>query len=118
MLKNNDIDSAIYILKYVLKDLNKRKKIVRIADKYGWDVVQECQDDPITDDADRATIYKLWQAIISTCTKKRNNRRPFRRKIRSISGQDIQGFPGYENESDNAYSKIFDFDDCLVGNKF
>ena len=32
-----------------------RNKIIRIADKYEWDVVEEYIDDPITDDHEDAT---------------------------------------------------------------
>lgn len=84
LLKSNNVESAIDALNSVVKDLNKRNKVVRIADKYGWDVVQEYQDDPITDDADDAT--KLRQATFRA--KKRNNRKLYERNNRSYSGQD------------------------------
>ena len=35
--------------------LKERNKIIRIADKYGWDVVEEYVDDPLTDGTDDAT---------------------------------------------------------------
>jgi hypothetical protein len=35
--------------------LKGRNKIIRIADKYGWDVVEEYVDDPLTDGTDDAT---------------------------------------------------------------
>lgn len=91
LLKSNNVESAIDALNSVVKDLNKRNKVVRIADKYGWDVVQEYQDDPITDDADDAT--KLRQAIFRA-KKRNNNRKPYERNNRSYSGQDSQGLPG------------------------
>lgn len=65
--------------------MNRRNKTVRIADKYGWDVVKECQDDSITDDADDAT--KLRQAIFRA--KKRNNRTPYERTNRYRDFRDI-----------------------------
>lgn len=74
LLKSNNVESAIEALNSVVKDLNKRNKVVRIADKYGWDVVQEYQDDPITDDADDAS--KLRQAIFRA-KKRNNNRKPY-----------------------------------------
>ena len=43
LLKSNNVESDIDALNSVVKDLNKRNKFVRIADKYGWDVVQEYQ---------------------------------------------------------------------------
>lgn len=91
LLKSNNVESAIEALNSVVKDLNKRNKVVRIADKYGWDVVQEYQDDPITDDADDAT--KLRQAIFRA-KKRNNNRKPYERTNRSYSGQDSQGLQG------------------------
>jgi lipoprotein NlpI len=38
------------ILEKTTKELRNRNKIIRIADKYGWDVVEEYMDDPITDE--------------------------------------------------------------------
>lgn len=44
--------------------------------------------------------------------------KPFGRTIRSHPGQNLRGFPGYDNESANAFSKVFDFDDWLVEDNF
>lgn len=56
--------------------MNKRYKIVRTADKYGWDVVREYQDDSLTDDA--ADSIKLIRQVIFRA-KKINNRAPYKR---------------------------------------
>uniref|UniRef100_A0A8W8IWY6 Uncharacterized protein n=1 Tax=Magallana gigas TaxID=29159 RepID=A0A8W8IWY6_MAGGI len=67
----------------IVNELNLTSKSTE--KKYGWDFVQEYQDDPITDDADDAT--KLRQAIFRA--KKRNdNKKPYERNNRSYSGQD------------------------------
>lgn len=39
---------------------NKKKKVKRIADKYGWDVTQKYKDDPITENS--GENQRLWQA--------------------------------------------------------
>ncbi|CAG2211331.1 unnamed protein product [Mytilus edulis] len=52
------------------KGLKERNKLLRIADKYGWDVVDEYIDDPITEGTDDAT--KLRQADYRAKAKRRN----------------------------------------------
>lgn len=39
LLKGNNVEFVIDVLNFVVKDLNKRNKVVCIVDKYGWDVV-------------------------------------------------------------------------------
>ncbi|CAC5398598.1 unnamed protein product [Mytilus coruscus] len=55
------------------KELLQRNKIIRIADKYGWDVVEEYKDDPLTDNTDDAT--KLIQAEYRAKIKRREKAR-------------------------------------------
>jgi hypothetical protein len=85
LLENNRKEAAIDTLKLYINHLNKRNKIVRIADKYGWDVVQEYQDDPLTDDADDAS--KLRQAIFRV-KERSNNKKPYDRIARAFPGQE------------------------------
>ncbi|XP_062612429.1 uncharacterized protein LOC134274191 [Saccostrea cucullata] len=103
LLENNRLETAKEILNSTITHLNKRNKIVRIADKYGWDVVQEYEDDPITDDADDAT--KLRQAIFQSKEKK-HQQEALRQNNTCLS---------WMNEIADVYSKIFDFDDWSVG---
>ncbi|CAC5391052.1 unnamed protein product [Mytilus coruscus] len=53
-----------------IKALKERNKILRIVDKYGWDVVDEYIDDPITEGTDDAT--KLRQAKYKAKAKRRD----------------------------------------------
>jgi hypothetical protein len=91
LLEKNRTEAAIDTLRLSVTQLNKRNKIVRIADKYGWDVVQEYQDDPLTDDADDAS--KLRQAIFRA-KKRSNNKKPYDRTARAFPAQESQPFPG------------------------
>jgi len=59
-IKRGSVSSAIKHLDNATESFNKRNKILRIADKYGWDTVEEYIDDPITDGTDDAA--KLRQA--------------------------------------------------------
>ena len=59
-LEQKSIAAAEKILDQCEKALKERNKIIRIADKYGWDIVEEYVDDPLTDSTDDAT--KLRQA--------------------------------------------------------
>ncbi|CAG2234890.1 unnamed protein product [Mytilus edulis] len=61
---------AIQYLEKSIKALKERNKLLRIADKYGWDVVDEYIDDPITEGTDDAT--KLRQADYRAKAKRRN----------------------------------------------
>ncbi|CAC5411057.1 unnamed protein product [Mytilus coruscus] len=61
---------AIQYLEKSIKALKERNKILRIADKYGWDVVDEYIDDPITEETDDAT--KLRQADYRAKAKRRD----------------------------------------------
>ncbi|CAG2214892.1 unnamed protein product [Mytilus edulis] len=61
---------AIQYLEKSIKALKERNKLLRIADKYGWDVVDEYIDDPITEGTDDAT--KLRQADYRAKAKRRD----------------------------------------------
>ncbi|CAG2204538.1 unnamed protein product [Mytilus edulis] len=61
---------AIQYLEKSIKALKERNKLLRIADKYGWDVVDEYIDDPITEGTDDAT--KLRQADYRVKAKRRD----------------------------------------------
>ncbi|CAG2214890.1 unnamed protein product [Mytilus edulis] len=61
---------AIQYLEKSIKALKERNKLLRIADKYGWDVVDEYIDDPITEGTDDAT--KLRQTDYRAKAKRRD----------------------------------------------
>ncbi|CAC5423347.1 unnamed protein product [Mytilus coruscus] len=59
-IERGSLEAAIKLLRESEKALKERNKVIRIADKYGWDVVEEYMDDPLTDNSEDAT--KLRQA--------------------------------------------------------
>ena len=69
LLDRGSTNVAAIILEQAEKSLKERNKIIRIADKYGWDVVEEYIDDPITENTDDAT--KLRQAEYRAKIKRR-----------------------------------------------
>ena len=54
-LEQKRIAAAERILDQCETALKERNTIIRIADRYGWDVVEEYVDDPLTDGTDDAT---------------------------------------------------------------
>ena len=72
-LEQKRIAAAEKILDQYETALKEHKTIIRIADKYGWDVVEEYVDDPLTDSTDDAT--KLRQAENRAKLKRKDKRR-------------------------------------------
>ena len=72
-LERGSYSAAVKILEQSEKSLKERNKIVRIADKYGWDTVEEYVDDPLTDNTDDAT--KLRQAEYRAKLKRKEKAR-------------------------------------------
>ena len=72
-LDQKRIAAAEKILDQCEKALKERNKIIRIADKYGWDVVEVYVDDPLTDSTDDAT--KLRQAEYRAKLKRKDKGR-------------------------------------------
>ncbi|MEW8542468.1 MAG: hypothetical protein AB2693_02955, partial [Candidatus Thiodiazotropha sp.] len=64
-----NFESAQSLVNEEKQELNKRNKLLKIADTHGWDTVREYSVDPLADDNDDAT--KLRAAI----TRARTNRR-------------------------------------------
>lgn len=68
-LQKGRVTAALSELESCSKAVKERNKILRIADKYGWDVVDEYVDDPLTESTDDAT--KLRQAEFRAKAKRR-----------------------------------------------
>lgn len=72
-IKRGSNASAVDALEKCSTALKECNKILRITDKYGWDVVEEYTDDPLTDGSDDAT--KLRQAEYRAKMKRREKQR-------------------------------------------
>ena len=72
-LKRGSVSSARALLEKANEAIKERNKVLRIADKYGWDTAEEYVDDPITDGADDAT--KLRQAEYRAKMKRKDKLR-------------------------------------------
>ena len=72
-----DLDEALKIIDSEKQKLQYRLKILRIADKHGWDTVKEYTDSDLADNAEDAT--KLRSAISRAAAKKRQAQTPYSR---------------------------------------
>jgi hypothetical protein len=72
-LEQKRIAAAAKIMDQCETALKERNKIIRIADKYGWDVVEEYVDEPLSDSTDDAT--KLRQAEYRAKLKRKDKER-------------------------------------------
>ena len=54
----------------------KRNKILKIADRHGWDTVKEYLDSPLADDKEGASDLR---AAISRANRKRSTPKPYNR---------------------------------------
>lgn len=68
-IERGSASAALKVLDKTEKSIKERNKMIRIADKYGWDVVEEFMDDPLTDNAEEAT--RLKQAEYRAKTKRK-----------------------------------------------
>lgn len=74
-IKLRNINTACEIITEEKDNLRKRNKILKIADKHGWDTVKEYLDSPLADNKDDAVDLR---AAISRATRRRNSR-PYNR---------------------------------------
>ena len=68
-LKFNNLSGASEIIAEEKEVIRKRNKILKIADKHGWDTVREYLDSPLADNKDDASDLR---AAISRAARKRN----------------------------------------------
>lgn len=85
-LSNNitfgDLKGALTLIESEKKSLNYRNKLLKIADKYGWDTVKEYTDSDIADNAEDAT--KIRSAVARASAKKRQVQTPYTRNTQSF----------------------------------
>ena len=101
------LPAAVSLLEKCTKALTERNKILRIADKYGWDLVDEYVDDPITDNSDDAT--KLRQAEFRAKAKRREKYRgryaPYQPQSPKIDQADLFRRPSYSSQKESFKNK-------------
>ncbi|CAG2184789.1 unnamed protein product [Mytilus edulis] len=68
--ERGSVGAAVKALEQAEAALKERNKLLRIADKYGWDVVEEFMDDPLTESTEEAT--RLKQAEYRAKMKRRD----------------------------------------------
>lgn len=76
----------IAIVKDVIKNsvlrIKEQKKVIRIADKYGWDVAKEFKDDPITENSEESQRLRQAEA---RAKRKRFDKKGFSNPFRGDS---------------------------------
>ena len=83
-VKVNDLEKAEQTIEKEITELRQRNKILKIADRHGWDTVNEYLDDPLADNNEDAV--KLRGAVYRAARK-----RNYRGKPHGFSGQNRQG---------------------------
>ena len=79
------------VVKSEISEIRQRNKLIKIADRHGWDTVREY---PLADDNEDAT--KLRTAI-ARASRKRNVSKPYDRKPPIQPNQGYGGFAGRQN---------------------
>lgn len=61
------------INKLIIK-IKEQKKILKIADKYSWDVAREYKDDPITENSEKSSRLRQAEARAKKKRTDKNNK--------------------------------------------
>ncbi|CAG2209771.1 unnamed protein product [Mytilus edulis] len=77
-VKFNSLDAASRLISEEKETLRKRNKILKIADKHGWDTVQEYLDSPLADNKDDAVNLR---SAITRANSRRRNSKPYDRPV-------------------------------------
>ncbi|CAC5392271.1 unnamed protein product [Mytilus coruscus] len=77
-IKFNSLDAASRLISEEKETLRKRNKILKIADKHGWDTVQEYLDSPLADNKDDAVNLR---SAIARANSRRRNSKPYDRPV-------------------------------------
>ena len=67
-IQSKDFEAAELIIKSELNEITQRNKIIKIADRHGWDVVKEYSIPPLADDNEDAVKLR---AAINRATRRR-----------------------------------------------
>ncbi|CAG2231323.1 unnamed protein product [Mytilus edulis] len=76
LIRSKSYVQALEVLAEEKETLRKRNKIVKIADKHGWDTVNEYLDSPLADDKDDAANLR---SAIASASRKRKSSKPYDR---------------------------------------
>lgn len=77
LLKYGNNEDVYALIQTEISTINQRNKILKIADRHGWDTVQEYLDDLLVDNVEDAS--KLRSAVIRTFRKRTYSNKPYSR---------------------------------------
>ncbi|CAG2213844.1 unnamed protein product [Mytilus edulis] len=81
-VKFNTLDAVSRLISEEKEALRKRNKILKTADKHGWDTVQEYLDSPLADNKDDAVNLR---SAITRANSRRRNSKPYDRPVEKIN---------------------------------
>jgi hypothetical protein len=99
-VKVNDVEKAEQTIENEIIELRQRNKILKIADRHGWDTVNEYLDDPLADNNEDAV--KLRGAVYRAARK-----RNYRGKPHGFSGQNSRQGTFSANDFFRGFSQMF-----------
>lgn len=120
LVQRGDLDDTHKIIVESISKIKEQQKVIRIADKYGWDVAREYKDDPITDNSEDS--QRLRQAEQRAKRKRFDsniNSNPFRGYRSKFQSSRISPYQRNLNAND-AINTPFRVqpDQCLYCNAF
>ena len=75
-MRSSKTDDIYSLIKKEMDTIKERHKILKIADRYGWDTANEYLDDPLADSVEDATKLR---ADIGRANIQRNTPKPYSR---------------------------------------
>ena len=101
LIQDCNFQKARDVIKEEKAALLHRNKILKIADRHGWDTVHEYLDDPLADDTEDAT--KLRYAVSRAARKRSYKSKPYDRRRNNFAPNEFfRGFSQSYNASGSA----------------
>lgn len=101
-IQSGRYEDAEDTVKSEIEEIRQRNKLIKIADRHGWDTVREYTVHPLADDNEDAA--KLRTAI-ARASRKRTFSKPYDRKPTVQPSQGFSGFGGRQNSLFRAKSQ-------------
>ncbi|XP_061167508.1 uncharacterized protein LOC133176401 [Saccostrea echinata] len=99
LIQEGDFTKTTAVIAEEKTALQQRNKILKIADRHGWDTVHEYLDDPLADNTEDAA--KLRYAVGRAARKRSFRSKPYERRRESFAPSDLfRGFSQSYNSSD------------------
>ena len=94
LIQSGHSEDAEDVVKSEISEIRQRNKLIKIADRHGWDTVREYTLHSLTDDNEDGTKLRTG---IARASRKRNVSKPYNRKPSTQPNQGHGGFAGRQN---------------------